>query len=59
MFISGAKVTVIGREKIPTDRAVLYVGNHRGLFDIILSYPFLPGITGYVAKEKLRKFPLF
>lgn len=58
LFTAGAKITVIGKEKIPTERSVLYVGNHRGIFDIILSYPFMPGLTGYVAKLKLKKFPL-
>ncbi len=58
-FTTGTKLTVIGKEKIPKDKAVLYVGNHRGIFDIILTYINMPGITGYVAKEKLNRFPLF
>lgn len=37
---------------------VLYVGNHRSIFDIILSYPFLKNNTGFVAKESLKKTPL-
>lgn len=59
LFTSGVKATVIGRENIPQDKAVLYVGNHRGIFDIIATYPYLPGISGYVAKKSLKKFPLF
>lgn len=58
MFFSGVKVTVIGREKIPTDTAVLYVGNHRSIFDVITTYPQVVGITGYVSKIELLKVPL-
>ena len=56
--ISGTKVKAEGLENIPTDRAVLYVGNHRSYFDIIASYRLLPGITGYVAKKEMEKVPL-
>ena len=59
LFTAGAKVTVIGRDRIPKDKAVLYVGNHRGIFDIIATYPYLNGVSGYVAKKSLKKFPLF
>lgn len=58
LFFSGTKVKVEGRESIPTDRAVLYVGNHRSYFDIVISYRLLPGITGYVAKKEMNKIPL-
>ena len=34
--IAGTKVTVIGKENIPTDTAVVYVGNHRSIFDIVI-----------------------
>jgi len=57
-FLAGTKVIVKGVENIPKDTAVLYVGNHRSYFDIILSYPLFPGLTGYVAKAEMNKFPL-
>lgn len=56
---SGVRATVIGQEKIPADTAVLYVGNHRSIFDIILTYVRSPRATGYVAKKELGKIPLF
>ena len=31
IFLSGVKVTVIGEENIPKDKAVLYVGNHHSI----------------------------
>lgn len=57
-FLSGTKLIVKGRENIPDDRAVLYVGNHRSFFDIVLTYPLVKGPTGYVAKKEMEKVPL-
>lgn len=57
-FLSGAKVTVKGLENIPTDTAVLYVGNHRSFFDVILTLSYFPGVTGYVAKIEMKKAPI-
>lgn len=54
----GAKVTVRGAERIPRDTAVLYVGNHRSYFDIVLTLTHFPGVTGYVAKKEMLRYPL-
>ena len=56
--ICGAKVIAIGEENIPTDTAVLYVGNHRSYFDILLTYVRVPRPTGYVAKKEMNRYPL-
>ncbi|MGN0987901.1 MAG: lysophospholipid acyltransferase family protein, partial [Otoolea sp.] len=40
--MAGAEVTVRGYEKIPEDRPVLYVGNHRSYFDILVGYTTVP-----------------
>lgn len=57
-WISGVKLTVIGEEYIPKDTPVLYIGNHRSFFDIVLTYARCPGLTGYVAKKEMIKVPL-
>lgn len=57
-FLSGVKKTVIGEENVPKDQSVLYVGNHRGIFDIVLCYPRVPGPTGFIAKKEILKVPL-
>lgn len=57
-FLSGVRLTVIGKERIPKDRAVLYVGNHQSYFDIVLSYGLMPDFTGYVAKNGILKVPV-
>lgn len=56
--LSGVKVIVKGEENIPKDTAVLYVGNHRSYYDIILTYVRVPRPTGYVAKIEMLKIPL-
>ncbi len=58
IFLSGVKLTVIGEENVPKDTAVLYIGNHRSYFDIVLTYARCPGLTGYVAKKEMEKIPL-
>ena len=56
--LAGVTVTVKGAENIPEDTAVLYVGNHRSYFDVVLTYARCPGLTGYVAKDSMKKIPL-
>uniref|UniRef100_UPI0040562DD3 lysophospholipid acyltransferase family protein n=1 Tax=Acetatifactor sp. TaxID=1872090 RepID=UPI0040562DD3 len=56
--VSGVKVIVKGEERIPQDTAVLYVGNHRSYFDILLTYVRVPRPTGYIAKKEMNKYPL-
>ncbi len=55
--VSGVSYTVEGLENIPRDRAVLYVGNHRSYFDILLGYVTVPGLTGFVAKKEMDRYP--
>ena len=56
--IAGTKVIVLGEENVPKDTAVLYVGNHRSYFDILLTYVRVPRPTGYVAKKEMLRYPL-
>ena len=56
--IAGIKVTVLGQEHVPLDQAVLYILNHRSIFDIVLTYARCPGRTGYIAKKELASTPL-
>ena len=56
--ITGAKVTVIGEDNVPKDTPVLYIGNHRSYFDILLTYSRCPIQTGYVAKKEMERYPL-
>lgn len=57
-FIAGTKLVIIGKENIPTDQAVLYVGNHRSYYDIILNYISVPDMTGFIAKKEMNRYPI-
>ena len=53
-----AGITYEVREHIPSDRAVLYVGNHRSYFDIVMGYTTVPAPTGFIAKKEMIGIPL-
>ena len=57
LFVGG-KTTVIGLEKVPVDRPVLFVGNHRSILDIILAGSLIKHPTGFVAKKELKGTPI-
>ncbi len=56
--LAGVKVTVIGKENIPTDTNCVFVANHRGLFDIPLMLTVLDRPHGVLAKIEAKKIPL-
>lgn len=56
--ITGSDIQIIGHENVPNDTAVLYIGNHRSFFDILLTYVMCPDLTGYVAKKEMEPIPL-
>lgn len=58
LLITGVKITVIGEENVPKDKPVLYIGNHRSYFDIIMTYVRVPRPTGYIAKREMLRYPL-
>lgn len=58
LFICGTRLTVIGEENVPADEPVLYIGNHKSYFDVIITYARCPRLTGYVAKNSMGKVPL-
>ena len=58
IFLSGADIEFIGEENVPKDEAVLYIGNHRSFFDIIITYSRCPRLTGYISKQSITKIPV-
>lgn len=57
LFLSGTSVTVIGEENVPKDEPVLYIGNHRSYFDILITYIRVPRLTGYMSKIEILRIP--
>ena len=58
LICNGAKVSIIGRENILREEAVLFVGNHRSMLDIPLFYGYTPKPVGFVAKDSINKVPI-
>ena len=56
--LAGITCEVRGLENIPKDKAVLYVGNHRSYFDIVMGYTTVPAPTGFIAKKEMIGIPL-
>ena len=46
--VTGVKVTVIGEENVPKDTPVLYIGNHRSYYDILLTYSRCPLLSNWM-----------
>jgi 1-acyl-sn-glycerol-3-phosphate acyltransferases len=57
LFISGVRTTVIGRDNVPKDKAVLYISNHRSYFDIPVAYSTVPTLTSFMAKKEIGRIP--
>ncbi len=58
LWMTGVDITVIGAENVPKDQPVLYVGNHRSFFDVVITYSRCPDLTGYISKKEFEKIPL-
>lgn len=58
IFISGTEIDYIGEENVPKDEAVMYIGNHRSFFDVIITYSRCPRLTGYISKKSIMKVPV-
>ncbi len=55
--ISGSPVSISGLEKVPQDEPVLYISNHRSLFDPVHLVPLMKNPTSILAKKELEKIP--
>lgn len=55
MGLAGVSATIIGEENIP-DEPVLFIGNHRSYFDILLTYSRCRRLTGYIAKKEMKRY---
>ena len=58
LFFGGVKLTVVGKENIPQNEAVLYICNHNSIFDTVINYSLFPNVTGIVAKIEMARVPI-
>ncbi|MBO5564145.1 MAG: 1-acyl-sn-glycerol-3-phosphate acyltransferase [Lachnospiraceae bacterium] len=57
LFLSNCPVEVVGMENIPEKEAALFIGNHRGMFDVVALGSLPLPLIGFVAKAELEKVP--
>lgn len=58
MKSASMEVRVIGRENLPKDETVLYMSNHKSLFDIIALVNIIEEPCIFIGKKELKKVPL-
>lgn len=58
LVICGTEIIVKGEENVITDVPVLYISNHRSYFDIVIGYSRCPNVTGFIAKDTIKKIPI-
>lgn len=59
MWASGVRVTVEGREHIHGDTAQIIASNHQSWFDVFALAANIPKRYRFIAKEELRRIPIF
>jgi len=59
VFVAGVKIEAKGLENLKHDGPVVYIINHRSIFDIIIAYAYFDKPTGFIAKGNLSKIPVF
>ncbi|MBQ9443539.1 MAG: 1-acyl-sn-glycerol-3-phosphate acyltransferase [Lachnospiraceae bacterium] len=57
-IICGAHIEVRGKELVPDDEPVLFVANHRSIFDIVLLYAEMFRPTAIVSKKEIAAIPI-
>lgn len=56
--VTGSKITLVGEENIPKDRAVLFVSNHQGHMDSLVIQGYIKKPKGYVTILAYQKAPI-
>jgi len=59
IWMAGAKLEIIGREKVPSEGPVIFMSNHQGNFDILSLFLAIPRQFSWIAKEELFAIPVF
>lgn len=56
--LTGSTVEVVGEEHIPASGAVVFIGNHQGLFDIPILLGYIRKHKAFISKIEILKVPL-
>ena len=59
IWMAGAKLEIIGLEKVPAEGPLIFMSNHQGNFDILSLFLAIPRQFSWIAKEELFAIPVF
>mgnify|MGYP002633861213 FL=1 len=59
LFIFGMKLQIIGRKELRNQLSSIYVANHSSPLDIPIMFMALPVPGYFIAKQELKKIPVF
>ncbi|SNU04953.1 1-acyl-sn-glycerol-3-phosphate acyltransferase [Lachnospiraceae bacterium] len=62
LWLAGTKIEASGLEhlsEVPDDKGILFIGNHRSYFDILVLQTLVDRPLGFIAKKEFKKVPLF
>jgi len=58
LLASGIKISVLGKENIPTERYYCIVSNHQTFIDFVILAHVFPSTIGYIAKKSVKYIPI-
>src|SRR5215216_2893786 len=59
LWASGVRVVVEGMEHVHADRPQIIASNHQSWYDVFALAAYIPKRFRFIAKEELRRIPLF
>lgn len=59
VYMAGVRVRMEGADREKLDRPLIVVANHVSWYDVFVLAGFFPGKSRFVAKDELRRIPLF
>ncbi len=59
LWVAGAKLQIVGRERIPRDRPCFFMANHQSALDIPIMIFLLDGDVRFFSKSDLFRIPVF
>lgn len=57
-FFAGVRLDKKGMENLDKEGPVLYVSNHRSIFDILIFFTLIKKPAGFIGKKELEKVPI-
>ncbi|NLP33792.1 MAG: 1-acyl-sn-glycerol-3-phosphate acyltransferase [Clostridiales bacterium] len=57
LWLGGTNLKVIGTERVPKGKPVVYILNHRSYFDAVICYATVPNMAGFISMKTMQRVP--